>query len=93
MYSGRWLVINRASSCLQLEQFLYWSLRREENGKRGIDKKSSNGDVLVFTFNHDSDAIHPGYPRYAEHTELLQAELEGGEFVFAGLSPAFLPLI
>ena len=41
----------------------------DENGKRGIVEKSSNGDVLEVAFHLDSDAIILGYPRYAEHTE------------------------
>ena len=34
-------------------------------------EKSSNGDMDVFAFDLDSDAILLGYPRYAEHSERL----------------------
>ena len=43
----------------------------DENDKRGIVEKSLNGDMHVFTFDFDLDAILLGYPRYAEHTERL----------------------
>ena len=43
----------------------------DENDKRGIIEKSSNGDVLEVAFDSDSDAIILGYPRYTEHTERL----------------------
>ena len=42
-----------------------------ENDKKGIVEKSSNGDMLEVAFDFDSDAILLGYPRYAEHTERL----------------------
>ena len=34
-------------------------------------EKSSNGDMHVFAFDFDLDAILLGYPRCAEHTERL----------------------
>ena len=40
----------------------------DENDKRGIVEKSSNGDMLEIAFDFDLDAILLGYPRYAEHT-------------------------
>ena len=41
----------------------------DENGKRGIIKKSSNGDMLEVDFDLHLVAIIFGYPRNAEHTE------------------------
>ena len=43
----------------------------DENDKRGIVEKLSNGDMLKIAFDFDLDAILLGYPRYAEHTEQL----------------------
>ena len=43
----------------------------DENDKRGIVEKSSNGDTLEVAYDFDSDAILFGYPRYAEYTERL----------------------
>ena len=43
----------------------------EDNGECCMIEKSSNGDMHVFAFDFDSNAILLGYPRYAEHTERL----------------------
>ena len=41
-----------------------------ENDRSDIEK-SSNLDVLVVALDFDSDTILLGYPRQAEHTEVL----------------------
>ena len=43
----------------------------DENVKKDIVERSSNGDMLEVAFDFDSDAILLGYPRYVEHTERL----------------------
>ena len=43
----------------------------EDKGECCMIEKSSNGNMDVFSFDFDSDAILLGYPRYAGHTEPL----------------------